>query len=505
MTARAFACGVLGQLLAASLAAHAATYHIATEAELRSALAAALPGDVVVIAPGDYTFTANLICDRPGAAGAPITVMAEVPGCARLHMDTVEGFKVSAPYWTFTGLDIEGICADHSNCEHAFHVFGDADFFTLRGSRLHDFNAMIKGNGFDYGAGRVFPDDVLIEGNEFFDATPRATGNPVTPIDVVGGRRWVVRQNFIHDYQKKDPLDPTNNVSYAAFLKGNSRNGLFEGNIVACHLDGTDAGGARVGLSFGGGGSSPDPICEDGTCTPEHQDGILRDNLIVNCSDVGVYLNEAWNCQVHGNTLYDTSGIDVRFVASVVDLRDNLVSGLIRIRDGGTMTVGSNIDQIGNGPFQSWFKNPARYDFALVGDGSSFVDKGEVVAALAGDFCGGARDATPDIGAVEYDADVCDTTAVLPLLVPPPPVPATSPGNSLRVVKAPSQVRLTWTAGSGEYDNLYRDTDPRATGTTLYAARLSTVVYDEDPVALTAAVYAWRVRAVAPCTGVEAE
>jgi hypothetical protein len=68
-------------------------------------------------------------------------------------------------------------------------------------SRLHDFNAMIKGNG--EGNPYVFPDDVVIEGTELYNSTLRITGNPV----------------FIHDHGKEGG----DGISYAAFLKGNSR------------------------------------------------------------------------------------------------------------------------------------------------------------------------------------------------------------------------------------------------------------------------------------------
>ena len=77
---------------------------------------------------------------------APIVVRSAAPLGALIRFDAVEGFKVSARHWVFEDLDIQGVCADHSDCEHAFHVFGDADFLALRRSRVRDFNAQIKSN-----------------------------------------------------------------------------------------------------------------------------------------------------------------------------------------------------------------------------------------------------------------------------------------------------------------------------------------------------------------------
>ena len=293
-----------------------------------------------------------------------------------IRFDAVEGFKVSARHWVFEDLDIQGVCADHSDCEHAFHVFGDADFLRIRRSRVRDFNAQIKSNRDPLAL--VFPDDVVIEGNEFADTVPRQTGNPVTKIDVVGGRRWIVRANFIHDFEKVE----SDHVSYAAFLKGNSRDGLFERNLVICERD--HSGGVRLGLSLGGGGSSPGSICEDGTCTPEHQHGTLRNNVVVNCpQDVGIYLNAAADTRIYDNTLIATTGIDVRFAASTADIRNNLVSGQIRNRDGGSSTQSANLTGITTPQYEQWFADPLAADLTLL-DGSAFVDLAEPLRDRAG-------------------------------------------------------------------------------------------------------------------------
>ncbi len=396
---------------------------VTTADELKAAVTAAKPGDTIVLSAGTYEFNGKIACNNPGTSDAPITLRAEQPGAAKVRFDSVEGFHVRAPFWVFEDLDIEGICADHSKCEHAFHVTGEADNTVIRGCVMHEYNAHIKGNGEALGpnGAYVWPDDVLIEYNEMKNSTARNTSNPVTPIDVVGGRRWILRGNFIHDHAKGQG----NNVSYAAFLKGNSRDGLIERNLVVCELE--HQGQVRLGLSLGGGGSGPSKICEDNTCTPEHQNGILRNNIIVNCpADVGIYLNKAADTKLYNNTLFNTTGIDVRFEASTADVRNNVLDGKIRNRNGGTSTQGSNLTET---DLTAWFADPATADFTLI-DGAGLVDQGEPLAGVTDDFCTNARDdGLPDIGAVEYDGDgpCLTTTPYVPVPDEPEPDPEPEP------------------------------------------------------------------------------
>lgn len=388
---------------AASASAWADEVPVDSAETLSAAIRGASPGDVITLAPGVYRVSGNVRCDRAGTSEAPITVRAGSLGDATIEFDAVEGFKVMAPHWTFENLEIRGVCESDSTCEHAFHIVGDADFTTIRDNRLVNFNAHIKANG--VGEPRVFPDDAVVERNEFFAEAPRQTSNPVTPIDVVGGRRWLVRSNFIHDFAKAQG----NQISYAAFLKGNSRDGVFERNLVACEY--LHSGFVRLGLSFGGGGTSPNAICEDGTCTPEHQGGVMRNNLIVNCPrDVGIYINKGQDVRLLHNTLYNTTGIDVRFDASSAQVSNNLLQGRIRERNGGVAVLGTNLERVSKAELDAWFQDPAALDFALV-DGASLVDQGEAETSVIDDYCGTARtDGAQDIGALEYvDGRTCDT------------------------------------------------------------------------------------------------
>lgn len=392
-------------MLSQAMPANAIVRPVGDVPGLQAAIALADPGDEIVLAPGTYAVNANLVVNRDGAAGMPIRLRASAPQSALIRFNALEGFKIAASDWRFEDLVIEGACASDDACEHAFHLLAHADRTVLLNNRVRDFNAPVKGNGEPIGPGGtyVFPDDVLIEGNHFYGTRPRATANPVTMIDVVGGRRWIVRRNLIYDFEKA--LD--NTISYAAFLKGNSRDGLFERNLVICSRNFT--GGTRLGLSFGGGGTAPQ-FCEDATCDTEHQNGVMRNNLIINCSDVGIYLNKAQDTLVDHNTLYANTGIDVRFPASSATLRNNALTSAIRNRDGGTSVQSGNLVNVPAATMQQWFLDPANADFGAL-DVTALVNLGVAGTGVVDDYCGDDRDAgANDIGAIEYDGENdCDT------------------------------------------------------------------------------------------------
>ena len=298
---------------------------VSTSDEFRHALDAALPGDLIELAPGRYPFKGSYIeLNHPGTDQAPITVRAAALGSVRLDFDMVEGFHLSAPHWRFENLEIHGACRDDSACEHAFHIVGAAEDVRIRHCRLVDFNAPVKINGEN---GR-FPDKGVIEASELLATRGRNTDNPVTFIDLVAASGWRIEGNLIADFIKLHG----DQTSYGAFAKGAGQGNVFARNVVLCEQRLRGLPGARVGLSLGGGGTGG-PYCRDRACIVEQEASRIEDNRIAQCSDVGIYLNRAARSVVSGNRLLDTTGIDGRFPETAADLRDNIVDGLIRVRD----------------------------------------------------------------------------------------------------------------------------------------------------------------------------
>ncbi|HVJ52744.1 MAG TPA: right-handed parallel beta-helix repeat-containing protein [Aliidongia sp.] len=368
---------------------------VADSAQLVQALAQARPGTVITLKPGTYPLH-RLELRAGGEKGKPITVRAERLGDAHLVTDEVELFVLRGPYWVFENLDLRG---KGDAADHAFHIEGGADRTILRHDRMRDFNAAVKGN---IGDGK-FADDVVIEDSLFYNAAPRQTDSPVTPIDIDGGRRWDVRGNLIADFAKAGG----NQISYGAFMKAGSSDGIFERNLVICEW--RHKGFTRIGLSFGGGGGETPEICQDRQCSPKHRDGIIRNNIILHCpADLGIYLNEARHIGIFNNTLLDTGGIDVRFPASSAEIRNNIVSGRIRERNGGTLVQESNMLAPAGDMLQSLFADADAGDFRPR-TGAPAVERGPALAAVPDDFCGRKRSGSEaDLGAVAYDGPACD-------------------------------------------------------------------------------------------------
>ncbi len=316
--------------------AEASVVPVSNARQLLRALREARPGTVIEPAPGDYFLQQRAIAlAQAGTAVAPIYLRPQRFGEVTLYLNTREGFNVSAPFWVFENLRIRGNCPRHQDCEHALHVVGKAKAFTLRNSEVTDFNAPLKVNLGRYRDGSVsYPDFGLLEYNVFRNPSPRRTNGPVTLLNINAADGWTVRHNLIADFAKLGG----DRVSYGAFMKSNSHDGLFEYNVVVCENALPADEGLRIGLSFGGGGSSVS-ACRQGDCRREHSNGTMRGNLIAHCSrDVGIYLNRASNSTIAHNLLYNTAGIDVRFASTSAHLSHNLVAGRLSRRDGGTAT-----------------------------------------------------------------------------------------------------------------------------------------------------------------------
>ncbi|MBU6507623.1 MAG: hypothetical protein KGQ82_09000 [Alphaproteobacteria bacterium] len=295
----------------------------ANVADILTALQRAQPGDVITIVPGEYALPAIRL-HHGGTKGHPIVLRAPRLGDVTLISKATEFFKVAASDWVFENLDIAGACTADTDCEHAFHIVGSADRVAIRHNRIRDFNAHVKGNG----EGGRFPNDVRIENNWLFGMHVRRTDNPIATIDVVGGKRWIVRDNLIADYGKTfdHPATRSDDYGYALFFKGNSSGTLIERNVVLC-ADRLPHQPYTRGLSLGGSATGPE-FCEGSCDKDENRDSTIRNNVVLACpGEPGIYLYRATHAQVSDNVLIGTGGIVAAAPDTSARVTNNALAG----------------------------------------------------------------------------------------------------------------------------------------------------------------------------------
>lgn len=383
--------------------APAPSYNVTSVSGLIQAIQNARAGQVIRIAPGTYRINQMLNVTNAGTSASPILVTA-TPGTVVLEMNTLEGFRVSQPYWIFENLTIRGVCAVDNNCEHAFHVVRGARGTVIRNNRLENFNAQIKVNG----EAGLWPDFGLVQYNTITNTRARNTDNPVALIDLVGANRWRYADNVISNFINLGG----NGVSYGAFHKGASQQGRIERNLIVCTDPMKYYPGARVGMSFGGG-TTGKPYCRDLACKYEHDQGVAVNNVIAHCNDSAIDVNRSSNIALTHNTLIDTIGIDLRDRPASAKVYGNMLEGRINAR-GGAIYLDLRANFIGS--LANVFMDPANLDLRFRNAPATIY----TAWSAPHDFCRLARPAYSLPGAFGAIAGCPPITATTTTTVPLP-------------------------------------------------------------------------------------
>ena len=348
---------------------------VRTVAELRTAMAAAVPGQVITLAPGAYAVDSALEAARPGQASRPIVLTAAKPGSVQLVVKTVQAMVVSQPYWVFENLDWQGTCAQHDSCEHAYHVVGRARGTVIVNNRMRDFNAAIKVNG----ENAEWPDDGLLQFNTIDNTVPRSTDLPVSSIDLVGAHGWRVLDNLISGSIKSGG----DRIAYGMCLKGAAERMQVERNLVVCSPAQVSRRGLRVGISLGCG-TTGQTFCRDGRCAVETAASVVANNVVAHCNDFGIDLNRSRDPLVAHNTLVNTEGIDTRQGTKGARIVGNLIEGRIRTRDNAEAKIMDNLDL---GRLDNVLAEPDALDLHWL----EATDRSRATPETGFDFCGQRR------------------------------------------------------------------------------------------------------------------
>jgi Right handed beta helix region len=372
-------------------AAWADVVNVSTEPQLRAAIAAATPGTVIHLAPGRYVVATSLRTASAGTSAAPIVLTSDDVMTARLDVDDLEGLVINDAWWVVEKVWLNGVCAGGCNDSAGLHLKATADHFVGRQLRITNFGENIKGDR----TPTTEPSDCTILDSEISNEAPEMSGGG-TGIDVVGGKRWRIAGNYVHDYAR-------DGVHYGIFLKGGTSDGVIERNLVIGAKTLAHGSGAEVGISFGGGGTGPQ-FCATGNagasfCTCEDFNGVARNNLVVDVNDSALHSKVACGSQFLHNTVVGSSpGLQVQIVSTgaAVEAHNNVFSGGIS----GTAIASNNLL---NATVTQLYANVAALDFSEGPSPGPIKDKGPVLAKVSDDYFGAPRSA-PDWGAIEFPA-----------------------------------------------------------------------------------------------------
>jgi hypothetical protein len=378
--------------LGLSRAASAATVNVTTAAELRVAFAAATAGTTIHLAPGAYAIDMPLTTAAAGVVGQPITLTSDKAIGARLDFSSTDGLVIAHAYWVIDGVSLNGTC---SGCSATgLRVGPGANNLIVHSSRFTNFATAIKGER----AGDAEPADATIDTNEFFNGAQLPGGG--TPIEIVGGKRWHLIGNYIHDY--------TGTGKHAAIsLTGGASDAVVERNLVVGSKD-APAAGTSLAFSLGAGDTMPSlcAVANRGaaSCTCELVMGRVLNNIVVRTTGHGVLLSRACGTQVILNTVYLTvPGLEITLPGptGTLDVRYNVMSGSM----GGIMAA-SNKENVAAVDFKNCYKDPDNLDFTT-GPNDKLINDLIGVAAIAPpinvttDYLGDPRNSTLDYGAIE--------------------------------------------------------------------------------------------------------
>ncbi len=310
---------------------------VTTFAELKKAVQTALPHDLILISPGVYRIenaSRLFISDRPG----PVTVKGQTgkPGDVTIEGAGQDDASVSilfnlnnSPHWTFQDF------STRNSYFHAFKFDGGSSDCTLKNLHMRNHGeGGIKGT-FDL-AGKRFPDRLTVEGCDIgFTQKTGGTRSVVEGIDGVAVNDWKIRDCRFVNIQKGGA------PAYGVFTKGSSSGTIIEN----CRFE-----GCFIGASFGGGGTDP-RFFRNGDRRYEHRGGAIRNNVMLRCTDAGIYLNKANEAAIFGNVLYECGlTIQLRYPQTSAKVRNNRIKPAssnpgepaVRVRDGAVLLLNEN-------------------------------------------------------------------------------------------------------------------------------------------------------------------
>jgi hypothetical protein len=363
----------------------------AQSAELPNLVATAASGTTLVLEPGTYIISQELVFAVQGvtlrsATNDPASVT--IDGQRNTNLIRVNASNVTLAHVTLTrALEIAVLLEPGPG---------------ITGFSMHDVRIIDGGQEFLRAAGSPagYVDSGSITCSDFqltgeLRADVCCPGCVLLGMNIVGGRDWVVRGSRFQELNcgGNTPQAPP----FAVLFRGGVRDALIENNSFWNPERG-------LGLGFDTG-TDPQRDYSDapyGGLALDFIDGIVRNNVIFSNQssfDTGIEINDAREPIVIHNTVVYTDGyrsIDWRYADTQAIVANNLVRAM-GPRNDATATTTTNLE---NTPLE-YFVDPTGFDLHLAPGATGAIDQGTSFPEAGMDLDGEPHGATPDIGADE--------------------------------------------------------------------------------------------------------
>jgi len=361
---------------------------VSKSSELKRALESARPGSVVLIADGEYK-VGGLIYMRGrknvticGESKDPTKVIIRGRGWTPVdHGDDIlrigDCEKITIAHVTFTDCHAYGLKVQAESFPKDINIYN-----------CHFRDIATRGiKGSSSAEGKAVKGSVRychFENTKIPPASWQFGGNYITGIDMMALDGWTFADNVFKNIKGR-----TGGARGAIFIWVRSKNLVIERNVmIDCNR------GIALGNPSGSTARTKNML--------HITNAVCRNNFIKADPDAGIEIAWVEGVKIYNNSIWRSGagGRGIRCIQKIakVEIVNNLVRGKIMLSGGATEA--NNI----TGTLDGYFADVAKGDFRLVRGAAKAVNAGRPLDEVKDDFFGYARDARPDIGAMEFGA-----------------------------------------------------------------------------------------------------